>query len=205
MARSCNCTDSCSCVILAGPNVAVTGTGTQANPYVVSAESLRTLIEVGDSPSLDLTLTGDGTDVDPYVISGVVTIALQGLSDVESGTPDTGDVPTWDGTQWTYSPPSVPPGQVTAGDGLAGDGSIPNPLRVRTSGEWGTAPLDTGNQDDGLLVYLDSTGALRAQQPPPVQWSAIQGIPAGVGRVIWVSTNSPTSGDGANGDVWIEY
>src|SRR5690606_4221951 len=119
--------------------------------------------------------------------------------------PDTGDVPTWDGTQWTYSPPSVPPGQVTAGDGLAGDGSIPNPLRVRPSGEWGTAPLDTGNQDDGLLVYLDSTGALRAQQPPAVEWSAIQGIPTNVGRAIFISNNSPTSRDGANGDVWIEY
>lgn len=209
MARSCVCTDTCSCVIVAGENITVTGVGSNAKPYQIDAKALTTAIEAADSPSVDLTLVGQGTPEDPYILTAEATVALQGLTDVESGSPEVGEGPIWNGTQFVYSVPSVAPGQVSAGDGLLGDGSALNPLRVRTSGAWGTSPLTAAEQpagqDGGLLIYLDSAGALRAQRPKTVEWSDIQNIPDGYGRRIWQSTSSPTSSQGANGDVWLEY
>lgn len=65
MAR-CGCSGgACSCVIVSGDGVVVTGTGSAGDPYVVTAVPL--VFEPGDG----ITITGTGTLGDPYVISAV--------------------------------------------------------------------------------------------------------------------------------------
>lgn len=203
MARSCDCSGTCSCAIIAGENITITGTGSLTSPYTIEALASPTLIETADTASVNLEVSGTGVEGDPYVLEATATVALQGLTDVDPAGLAVGDVPTWNGTEFVMSAPSVPPGAVTSGAGLAGDGSVGNPLRVRTSGTWGTPPLDTGSQDAGLLTYLDSTGALRAQIPDAVPWSSLTGVPADRTRKTTISTAAPSGG--ADGEVWLQY
>lgn len=64
----CGCAgQTCSCVITAGRNVQVTGTGSSSNPFVVSATG--TALEVADTDTIDLSLTGEGTAVSPLVLT----------------------------------------------------------------------------------------------------------------------------------------
>lgn len=49
MAGRCGCaSDQCSCFIIEGPNVAISGSGTQADPYVVSA--VTQVVDAGGAP-----------------------------------------------------------------------------------------------------------------------------------------------------------
>lgn len=69
MAR-CGCSGSttCSCFVEAGPGVTVTGSGSMANPFVVSADAQT--YDVEDSPSIDFTLTPGS----PNIITGIVKL-----------------------------------------------------------------------------------------------------------------------------------
>lgn len=73
MAR-CGCSGSvCSCVVTGdGTTATVSGAGSAANPYVVSSLAATTVVEILDTPTLNLTITGDGSLANPYIISGVV-------------------------------------------------------------------------------------------------------------------------------------
>jgi len=74
MAR-CDCAGGrCSCGVVAGDGIEVTGSGETTNPYVVTAVGLPLTgqLTVADTPSLNLTLIGEGTVNEPYTISGVV-------------------------------------------------------------------------------------------------------------------------------------
>lgn len=171
MARNCNCPGaSCSCKIVAGPGIRLTGIGTEMNPFVVenTGVSVKNAIAVGDTPTVQMLLTGEGTGAEPLVISANVRIGLGDLSDVSGATPQPGEVPIWviengEG-HWDYGlPPTTPPGAVTATTGLQGDGSGANPLRARTSGTWGTGSLAGYGADTGAgsPVYVDAAGQLR--------------------------------------------
>jgi hypothetical protein len=67
---------------------------------------------------------------------------------------------------------------VNVSDGIDGVGSIGDPLVLKVSGTWGTAPLDTYGSDStvGAPVYIDSAGEVRSQ-PISVAYSAITGKP----------------------------
>lgn len=68
MAR-CGCAGTtCNCVVTAGENVTVTGTGSAGNPFVVSANA--STVDTVDSPSIDFTTTPG----DPTLITGIVRI-----------------------------------------------------------------------------------------------------------------------------------
>jgi hypothetical protein len=203
MARSCNCENTCSCIVRGNAPIQVTGTGTPADPYIIDV-SATTSILTADTETVTLSITGDGSPDDPYVLEATSTATLQSLTDVTDDAPQVGDTPTWNGTQFIYAAPSVAPGQVTSGDGLLGDGSAGNALRVFASGEWGTAPLTGDGQDAGLLTYLDTSGALRAQMPDNVPWENLANVPADRTRKITVSDAAPT-GIPADGDVWLEF
>lgn len=168
MAR-CGCSGStCSCLVTAGSGVAVSGTGTEANPYVIDVvgSDIAGTFAVLDTSSVDMTLDGSGSTADPYVLSATATLALTALSDITSGdVPASGDVPVWNGSTWDFAPPpTTPPGAVNVGAGLTGDGSGASPLTVRTSGTWGVSPLDGfgGNQLLGAPTYVDSNGQIRS-------------------------------------------
>jgi Periplasmic copper-binding protein (NosD) len=75
MAKKCDCAGGrCSCGVIAGDGIEVTGSGEATNPYVVTAigAPLSGQLTVADTPSLNLTLIGEGTVNEPYTISGDV-------------------------------------------------------------------------------------------------------------------------------------
>lgn len=75
MARNCGCAgSSCSCLIEAGAGINVSGIGTAADPYVITAVlgQLSQAISFQDSTSIDFTVTGFGTIVDPMTVTAVV-------------------------------------------------------------------------------------------------------------------------------------
>lgn len=76
MAR-CDCAGGrCSCAVIAGPGVEVTGSGEAANPYQISAigQDITGKLTVSDTPTLALSRQGEGTTNEPYNINGVVRI-----------------------------------------------------------------------------------------------------------------------------------
>ena len=169
MAR-CGCSgSSCSCLIVAGSGVEVSGSGIESNPYVIDVvgSDIAGTLNVQDTSTIDLTRSGSGSSADPYIISGQATVKMVDLTDV-TGAPTTGDVPVYDGTSWTFAPPpTTPPGAVSATNGITGDGSAGNPLRAATSGTWGVAPLNIFGTSTllGGEIYLDANGQLRARPP----------------------------------------
>lgn len=128
MAR-CGCSGTtCSCVVVGEGIVAVSGSGSAANPYRVSVEQALT---VSDTATLNLTMTGTGTAGDPYILSGDVALELGDLTDV-STTGSTGYVVALQGDgSFALNPPSTAtPGAITTGDGIEGDGSGGDPLTI---------------------------------------------------------------------------
>jgi hypothetical protein len=169
MAR-CGCGNGaggCSCLVTGGAGIRVSGTGTESNPYLVESigSGITGALTVTDTPTLNLTMGGSGTVADPYQLSGVATLSMEGLSDIKPGAvPASGQVPVFNGTTWEFAvPPTTPPGAVNVGTGLAGDGAAATPIRARTSGTWGTAPLNQMGTNSTLAapVFVDSAGDLR--------------------------------------------
>lgn len=70
----CGCSSACSCSVVAGDGVTVTGVGTAGNPYVVSADAGGAL-QVNDTPTVNLTLLGSGTEADPHIVSAAVNLS----------------------------------------------------------------------------------------------------------------------------------
>lgn len=117
--------------------ITVTGSGTTASPYVVSGGGV---VNVADTPTVDMNRTGSGSPGDPYVLSANALVSLDELTDVNVAAATTGQVlarqadSTWIGVP----APTAPPGAITVGAGLLGDGSAGNPLRV-------SAPVAAGH------------------------------------------------------------
>lgn len=106
MARSCNCAgSSCSCLVIAGFGIAVTGIGTASDPYVVTntAADLAVALQVTDTATVDMVRAGSGTDVDPLILSANVVMKLQQLSDIQNpgGVPVAGQRPVYVGVSGT--------------------------------------------------------------------------------------------------------
>lgn len=77
MAR-CGCSSECSCTIIAGDGVTVTGTGVPGDPYIVESSASPSAIEYRDTPSVNMTFDGTGTGADPFEVSGDVKTAPAG-------------------------------------------------------------------------------------------------------------------------------
>lgn len=159
MARNCNCAGStCGCKVIAGTGVTVSGTGTAADPYVItnSASNLADALQVTDSVTVDMVKTGSGTNLDPTIISANVTMKLQQLSDIQNpgGVPTVGQVPTYVGSS-----------------GVDGHWEFRVPFRPFTTAgrpAVATMPIGTGYLDTTLnkpvwshgTVYRDATGTV---------------------------------------------
>ncbi|MFF0092673.1 hypothetical protein ACFYSF_22305 [Streptomyces canus] len=146
----------CTCTLLAGPGVEIDGSGSTGNPYVISAPGggTPTVLQAGDTETVDTTVTGTGTAADPVIISGTVRL---------DPTPPSG------GTSLISSGPDGLFVTIETACGLAGDGSSGAPLAVAV-GAWPfPCPIDT----NGGGVYCDpDSGELRAD---PAYWADFQG------------------------------
>lgn len=70
----CGCSSQCSCAVQGdGATTTVSGTGSAANPYVVSATGGQ--ITATDTTTVDHTLTGNGTPATPYNLSSTVKVS----------------------------------------------------------------------------------------------------------------------------------
>lgn len=126
MAR-CRCQgERCSCALMPGANVQISGSGTIEAPWVVtSLASTAGALYFDDSDEVDFVTTGFGTTSDPLH----VTATLPWVNHLSG---NVGDVMTRqaDGT-WLASPPIVVgSGVVVVGRGLTGDGTVALPLKV---------------------------------------------------------------------------
>ena len=171
----------CSCRILAGEGITITGSGTLGNPYKVSSDfsGLASAIQVNDTPTVNLTIRGAGTPEDPLILSADSSVKLTELTDVDDpeGGPVAGESPVWVGSgatgHWEFSiPPAAPAGSVNVSSGILGTGAFASPIHVNLASY-------TAGSVDGLPVYLDTVGALRVTPPEvaAVDWSSIQNKP----------------------------
>lgn len=191
MAGGCGGAATCSCLIVGGPGIAVEGSGTQSNPFVVSADlpDFSDILRVRDTNTVNLSLFGSGTANDPFLLQADATVRLQDLADVvdPQGGPRAGEVPVWVGPtstgHWEFQvPPPSPAGAVNVEQGLLGIGTAPDPIRLATSGVWGSGALAGLGSDStiGLEVYIDSAGQVRARpvtSGPAVTWATLPGKP----------------------------
>jgi hypothetical protein len=129
MAR-CGCSGStCSCKVIGGGLVNVSGSGSAANPYTISVEQA---FSVSDSSTVDLTMTGTGSAGDPYTLSADAAIDMVDIIDFDDSGGSAGDVIALqgDGTYALNPPSTASPGAINTGDGLSGDGSGGDPLEL---------------------------------------------------------------------------
>lgn len=156
MAR-CRCTTgSCTCKILAGPNVMVVGDGSEETPFIVSAgASAQGMVAFVDTDEVEFEVEGQGIANDPYLIRATLP-----WIDANAGTG--GEVLTKqaDGT-WAPGPPvTAPIGSITVAPALAGDGTAGNPLR--TAIIVGPGIVGDGTAADPIRVCLASYDELKA-------------------------------------------
>lgn len=178
MAR-CSCGGStCSCRVVAGSGVEVSGNGSSATPYVIDAtgDISGALIAIS-TDTLQLATTGEGTEANPMQISGRVTMEMTDLLDVaDPATPQEGEVPVWTTDHWEFKlPTAAPPGAVNVGAGILGDGSSGNPLLAAISGIWGQGSMAGFPADTtlGLPTYIDAFGQIRARPMPVVRHAQV--------------------------------
>lgn len=229
MAR-CSCGNAtCSCVITAGDGVTVIGNGSPTRPYEIAIDSanqnIKDVLQVTDTPTLDLVMVGSGTTSDKVTIYGQTLTKMSDLRDVSDPEgPQTGDVPIWQASgHWEFRQlPSGPPTTVQVSDGLTGDGSSGTPVKVR----FPPLPLafppypplsqvvgvhaDLTLQNYGWPILKDEVGNLRT--PPFVitgddttKWNnatPMSSYPSGV-SVLTISTTAAAPGGWPSGSATI--
>jgi hypothetical protein len=136
----CNCGGSCGCVLEAGTNVTVGGTGSPGNPWVVSAvvpcATVRSCLS-----------EGPGIDYDP--VTGVISADLSS---------DPGNTAVFGGDQGIFVPAGV--ATVETGCGLTGDGTPGDPVQAVVV-PWGF-PCDITARSSNIYCN-EATGELRGE------------------------------------------
>jgi hypothetical protein len=170
----CGCSDSCSCLLIAGEGVTVDGIGSIERPYEINvvATELLTRLEFTDSSTVDFTTSGVGSEVDPYEVTAKATVKMSQLSDVGAGEiASDGDSPVWHTDHWTFDPAGM--NQATA-----------DARYVNLTGDTMTGPLDVpevGNSIPGQDLKLSSSVNANGKtiwgiaDPQNVDWVATKG------------------------------
>lgn len=132
MARCCGGA-TCGCLIqAAGDHVAVTGSGSSGDPFIISSDMD---MEVADNTTFNLSLAGLGTTTSPWTLSvGYATTAkLDDIPDVNAPAPTNGQVLGYDTatSKWTNrAPTTAASGSVQHDTSMNGDGSAGTPLGI---------------------------------------------------------------------------
>lgn len=203
------CGGASAVVIQSGAGLSVTGSGTVADPYIISGDVELAMVGA-DTPTVDITLNGSGVIGDPFVIQADATLSVNDLVDVNDSTPPIlGDVLQFDGNNWVYGPaPAQAPGQVNTDQGLTGDGTLSTPIGIAVS-----EAVEDGTS--GLYTYIDANNELRAEVRGTT-WASVSGKPAVYPPAphthpnsdltgILRGTSAPPSSLGVDGDIFFQY
>jgi len=166
---------TCSCVIDNGSHIQIGGTGSPADPFVITAD---VGLEAKDNTVFDVVLTGMGTVALPWQIevTFAATAKLNDFPDVNAPAPTNAQVLGWDTatSQWTArAPTTAAAGAVQHDTALTGDGSAGTPLGVNEDPArmLGTTAAGLGLSDTGMnsiVRKFDDDAARAAASPMPV-------------------------------------
>ncbi|MEZ3180825.1 hypothetical protein KYY02_19655 [Streptomyces pimonensis] len=138
----------CTCTLVAGPGVEIDGGGSTTNPYVISAPGgsggTPTVIQAGDTDTVDTTVTGAGTTADPVVVSSAVRL---------DATPPGG------GTNLIQTGPDGLYAELATACGLTGAGTTASPLAAAVQ-NW---PYPCDVDIFGGVIACGSDGVLRGE------------------------------------------
>jgi hypothetical protein len=195
MAR-CGCASTgCSCRIVEGDGIFITGSGLPNDPFIINSQvaSFTGSFVTQDSTSVDLLLVGKGIPSDPFILSAQATLAMTELGDWDDvAGPSDGEVPVWVVDHWeAQTPPTVPPGAVNTGSGVTGDGTVGDPIQAALSEL-------VEDSTDGLGIYVDTDGLLRAVPPAgagSVAWGDLTGVPVTFPPTIGLTGTTAAAGN----------
>lgn len=189
----CDCAGSrCTCSVVGGAGINVTGSGEIGNPYTIESDGgqIAGLLVVEDTASLDLSLTGEGIPNEPYVLRGTVN---PGLPSSIAGFVQAGENITITGNGTQNSPyvisgegASSIQGLVEAGQNvtLAGSGTEADPYVIGITTDI-TPDAITGLIQAGDNVVMVGTGTSDDPYIVNAQASSIAGLlTAGTGVEI---------------------
>jgi hypothetical protein len=162
MAR-CGCSGStCSCKVVGGGLVNVSGSGSAANPYTISVEQA---FAVNDTSTVDLTMSGTGSAGDPYTITADAAIDMVDIVDFDDSGGSAGDVVALqgDGTYALNPPSTASPGAINTGDGLSGDGSGGDPLELALDPNGGLTVGPSGLSSSAVMLPSTKRARLDAE------------------------------------------
>jgi hypothetical protein len=170
----CGCSGAtCSCLVQGSGSISVSGTGSVASPYLISA-ALN--LNVLDSGTVDMAITGDGSTGNPWVISANANLDLNALTDVDTAGAATGQV---------LAKQSDGAINLSSTGGLQGDGSAGSPLSVKLPAGSGLTLDSTGLRIAGTGAWTAYTPSLTASTTnPSLGNGTIAGAYSQVGKTI---------------------
>lgn len=115
--------------------IAVSGSGTLNDPYVISSDGvdISDAVTFVDTSSVNFSVTGLGTDNNPWTVKADVTMTLDGLSNVVVPNPNPNEVLAYNDStsRWVNAPAvTVGPGDIVTGTSVDGDGTVSTPLET---------------------------------------------------------------------------